>query len=301
MRTVRTVAIAAALLAAAAAPAAADGMYQPGVREVVPAPIPVPEPISVPAPIPVAEGYTYYLRADLGWAIQAGNPSFREQGNLFGAGPCPFCNAGAPFTFGQAPEFTANHASIDDIFFGSFGFGAYFLPHLRGDLTLDIRAPQHVSSATEYHYTSNFQFGGGFPINGTTTDNVRLSRVLGLASLYYDLLPHAWIQPYIGGSVGIAYTDASWVHANTEVPVGFIGTQTVIGTATAQRYGFAAAATAGVVYDIDQHWSVDCNYRAVYIDGVSIPAAFSNGQASRGVVGAQWEHEVRVGLRLNVW
>ncbi len=47
----------------------------------------IPAPIPVPAPVPIPEGFTYYLRGDIGWGF-AGDPSFSESGAVYGTPPC---------------------------------------------------------------------------------------------------------------------------------------------------------------------------------------------------------------------
>ena len=64
-----------ALLSATAGAQAGDFSYGAGLRDRVDVPAPIP----VPAPMPVPEGFTYYLRADLGWSFSSA-PSFSETG-----------------------------------------------------------------------------------------------------------------------------------------------------------------------------------------------------------------------------
>ena len=75
-----------ALLAATAGAQAGDFSYGAGLRDRVDVPAPIP----VPAPMPVPEGFTYYLRADLGWSFAAA-PSFSETGAALRHSPrCPY-------------------------------------------------------------------------------------------------------------------------------------------------------------------------------------------------------------------
>ena len=73
------------LLAATAGAQAGDFSYGAGLRDRVDVPAPIP----VPAPMPVPEGFTYYLRADLGWSFAA-DPSFSESGATLGTLPTTF-------------------------------------------------------------------------------------------------------------------------------------------------------------------------------------------------------------------
>src|ERR1700730_11320489 len=114
-----------ALLAATGAAQARDFSFGSGLRDRVEGSAPIP----VPAPMPVPEGFTYYLRADLGWSF-ATAPSFSETGAIYGTPPTTFTYSGL-----------SNHTvSADDVFIGTIGAGAYFTPYLRGDLPLDFRS-----------------------------------------------------------------------------------------------------------------------------------------------------------------
>src|SRR6185436_12255136 len=86
----KTAFVALGALVAVSVPAAADGIKDVGV----------PAPIPVPGAIPVREGFSYYLRADLGYAWAANNASFSENGSLFGTGAPPFRSV-PPFAFGS--------------------------------------------------------------------------------------------------------------------------------------------------------------------------------------------------------
>ena len=97
----------------------------------------IPAPIPVPAPVPIPEGFTYYLRGDIGWGF-AGDPSFSESGAQSGI---------VPLSYGA---FSGRGASADDVFLGRIGAGAYFTPHLRGDITLDFRGAQEVNAIATY-------------------------------------------------------------------------------------------------------------------------------------------------------
>ncbi len=58
---------------------------------------------------------------------------------------------------------------------------------------------------------------------------------------------------------------------------------------------------AGVTIARDHAWALDVGYRALYMDGGEVTTTLSNGDVSRVDIGSQWEHQVRVGLRVNLW
>ncbi len=114
------------------------GGYQPRIKDAseIPAPIPV------PAANPIAEGFSYYLRVDGGWSTTASQPSFSEMGRTYAA----------PATF------TSRGSETPDIAFGGIGFGAYFTPMLRGDVTLELRSSRDTNTTGTYTYGTTNAF-----------------------------------------------------------------------------------------------------------------------------------------------
>jgi len=289
----------AALLAATASAQAQEFngaiRYGAGLKEYVPAPVPAP--IPVPMAMPVSEGFTYYLRADLGWSFSK-EASFSESGNLFGSGTDAPFTAAAPFAFGAASGFTSNTTSVDDVLTGTIGAGVYLSPRFRSDLTLDFRGKQNLESNATYSYASTT--GAAGTITGTTADSLKVSSMVGLVNLYWDLLPRGTFSPYIGGGIGFVYNDIDWTHLGTEVSTSGAA-RTITGSGKDTKFGLAAALTAGVTFAFSHQWALDVNYRALYLDGGEVAMNFSTGESSKASLDDHWEHQVRVGLRMNIW
>lgn len=252
------------------------GSYSPRIKDTsdIPAPIPV------PAANPIGEGFSYYLRVDGGWSTTAGDPSFTEVGRSYG---------GAGF---GSSVFTSQRAETQDIGFGGIGAGAYFTPMLRGDVTFEIRS----SRDTEVYGT--YRFGA---VNGSLQDSFHVQSTVGLVNGYIDLLPRGRISPYVGAGVGFAYHNIHRTYLARETGSA---TPTVSGETEgnrATRVGLAAAGMAGVTYAFDHRWALDVNYRALYMQGVSVTTNLSNGNISKAALGDSWEHQVRIGLRFNIW
>lgn len=290
----------------AGGPAAAEGLsygtglkgmlddtprWNAGLKDVA-----VPAPIPVPGVHPIPEGFNYYLRADLSWGMNGSSPSFSESGNIFGAGPAPFASTTGQFLFGQAPQFGPASSSIDDVLSGNIGFGAYFTPHLRGDITLDFRGKQGFDSSTAYSYAST----SGGTVDGVVRDTFRVSGTAALANLYLDILPRGAFTPYIGAGIGFVYNDLDYTHRDTAVWSGG-GARLVTGASKDNNAGLAAALMAGVSVSLHHSWAVDVGYRALYLDGGDVTTILSDGQRTKVSLDEQWEHQVRVGLRWNLW
>lgn len=290
----------------AAGPAAAEGLsYGAGLKSIFDETprwsaglkdLAVPAPIPVPGAHPIAEGFTYYLRADLSWGMNGSEPSFSENGNTFGAGPAPFAATTGSFVYGQAPGFGPASTSIDDVLSGNIGVGAYFTPRLRGDITLDFRGKQSFDSTTSHGYTS---ISGG-TVDGVVFDTFKMSSTVALANLYFDILPRGAFTPYIGAGIGFTYNDLDHGHSATEVWSGGASRVTT-GASKDTNVGLAAALMAGVTLSLHHSWAVDVGYRALYLDGGDVTTILSDGQTTKVSLGDQWEHQVRVGLRWNIW
>jgi opacity protein-like surface antigen len=281
-----------ALLAATAGAEAQTLGYGGGLKDHVAVPAPIP----VPAPVPIPEGFTYYLRADIGFGWVADVPGFTETGNLFGTAPGSFA-AAAPFTSTGAP-FGPRSNNIDDVVTGTLGFGAYFSPRLRGDLTLDFRNDQNFESTSSYSYTSATAPGG--TVTGTVREQIKINSVVGLANLYLDILPRGAFSPYVGAGIGFVYNDMERQHVNTETPVPGAAAGTFTAVAKNKEAVLAAALMGGVTFAFDHRWAIDVNYRALFLDGGSV-SLVPSGQTSRIELEEHWEHQVRVGLRYNIW
>jgi opacity protein-like surface antigen len=289
-----------ALLAAAGPAQAGDFSFGAGLKALEASELPmpawglgmrdrveVPAPIPVPAPMPVPEGFTYYLRVDLGWSFEP-DPSFSESGALYGTTlPVPYSGL------------TGAGVTADGVLGGTIGFGAYLTPRFRGDLTLDFRGEQEIVATATYT-------DAGPPVAdpGLVTDRMKVSRVVGLVNAYWDLMQRGRFTPYVGAGIGLVYNDISRTHLTTEDDGG--GTLTTVkqGASKKTNVGLAAALMAGASFSIDPTWAIDVNYRALYLEGGSVTTTLTTAgpsETSTASLGDVWEHQIRVGLRFNIW
>jgi opacity protein-like surface antigen len=206
----------------------------------------------------------------------------------------------APFAFGQAP-FGPISRDVDDVLHGTVGVGAYFARHLRGDITLDFRGKQGFDATAVYSYPSSV--GGaltGNTVNGVVAETFRVRGTVAMINGYVDILPRGIFSPYVGAGVGFVYYDVDRLHVNTETHGGI--SRTIREAGKDSDWGLAAALMAGVSMAVDQRWVLDVGYRAQYLDEASVELDLPpNGRTSKATIGAQWEHQVRVGVRFNIW
>jgi opacity protein-like surface antigen len=280
--------IALGALAAASSPAGADGMKD----------MAVPAPIPVAAPIPVPEGFSYYLRADIGWGW-AKTRSFSETGAVYGEDSLtgPFTSSAIPFSSGN-----------EGTFGGTIGFGAYLAPRIRGDLTLDFRQDKLNVFSGNYAYAPS----PGFAVAGSVQDSLKVSSAVGLVNGYIDLLPRGFFSPYVGAGIGAVYNQITRSYLNSETLLdgtgATAGARSRVGSGKENNLDLAAALMAGVSIAFDHRWALDIGYRALYMGGssatVTTPSFVSvltPTQHSTATLGDTWEHQVRVGLRWNIW
>lgn len=259
---------------------------------------PIPAPIPVPAPTPVPEGFSYYIRTDFAYGLNAGDPSFSESGRRFGANsPAASFSTTSPFSFGGS-QFSSIANHTENSISGGLGFGAYFTPRFRGDMTLEFRGDKTTTVDATYSYTS------GIPaaVSGSLRDRLQVRSALGMVNGYYDILPRGGFTPYVGAGVGFAYNQFTRTYLDSET--GNNTAQFLSGSAKGNNVTFVAALMGGATFAFDHRWAIDLNYRALYMQGFDtslVVPGLTTAQTSQARYGDAWEHQVRVGLRFNIW
>ncbi|MFM9846222.1 MAG: outer membrane protein [Hyphomicrobiaceae bacterium] len=257
----------------------------------------------VPAPAPVPETFKWYVRADLGMGLQH-DLSISENGLLFG--DTATTEAAAPF--GMSSSWFND--DFDTFFVGGVGVGMYFSPRWRGDITVDART---ATSADADAANSFAQFSGGVATGNTVRQTIRedtdVRNTVALANLYYDLSQRgSGVTPYIGAGFGFAVRSIDRDHLTTEVIDDGIGGltpgNTYSGTGKAHQVAPAAAVMAGLAYSVSPGTVIDIGYRFTWIGSVDMSTRISNGTDtynSRLTIGDSFDHQIRAGLRWNVW
>jgi opacity protein-like surface antigen len=122
---------------------------------------------------------------------------------------------------------------------------------------------------------------------------------VGLFNAYWDLAPRGSWTPYIGVGAGFVYNQIDRNYVSTLDAGGADQS----GSGGGSNFGLAAALMAGVSVSWSHTWVLDIGYRALYMDGGDLVTPIAGGSAtpSRVEIGSQWEHQLRVGLRANLW
>ncbi len=266
--------------------------------------------VPVPMPITYEETYKWYLRGDIGTA-------FKNSGTL--------ANEGMPLNL-ISPNEWQNQSIV------SFGFGKYLTPSFRAEFTVDYHSDRQVANRnpiTADAVITKSQTTAGPPVvtevdvglyHGVQDENIKYSNSTFMLSGYYDLINRGSFRPFVGLGIGIARHQISRVGADiyTCDPTSSISTVTInavvtpntcggllttpiIETTKAENtgYGLAAHATAGISYDLSPriHW--DTAYRLMWQSGHM--AVFSSAGVNGVRLGDQFNHEVRTGVRWDIW
>lgn len=266
-RTRLTSCLAAAMLTTSGAAIAAD--YDP--------PIFVEE---APSLVPVEIGSGWYLRGDVGYSLKSKAGSFGYR--TFNAGP--------PITYGSG---TFDTASVSNGFSFGAGFGYHFNDWLRADATIERFKLDFDGTR------SNYPQAGWRTVDAASAVAYSL-----MINGYVDLGTFSGITPYAGA--GIGYTHVKWNGLNSAVydaADAFTGNVAHGGIGS---WRFTYALMAGVAYDITDNMKIDLGYKFRRVANGNMHG-WNAANAAAGATGIQGrdgtlnQHEVRIGLRYDLW
>ena len=302
-----------ATVASLAAPAmAADMKGEYGARTIGSYPA-----VPVPAPIPIPDTFQWYIRGDAGYSL-------KSSGNLSVEGT-PKLNLAGP----------GDH---DGPFTGSFAFGRYITPSLRAEFGIDVRNQQTIGRPGSYNFTTKTA-GPVDPVTGAATsdtntyladrqDTTTLASHTVMANMYYDVKTGSAFIPYIGAGLGVnvaqikrRFTETAnctkavndtdptlYVDPITGLPTGACGLNApaTLGPAGGAKgytaYGPAMALMVGTAVQLHPGVSLDAGYRLMWQGSTpSIAMGSVMGDISKISAGARTDHELRMGLRWDIW
>lgn len=215
--------------------------------------------------VPVEVGSGWYLRGDIGygWGDKSGKISYNV-------------NSGGIDYPGDT-----RHPDFKDNFNFGAGVGYRFTDYLRSDITVD--GFRSRLSATDPWSA------------GEVTGTADFSAISLMANGYVDLGTYSGFTPYVGAGLGYSYLNFS--DLATVLPNG--SQETISGSSD---WRFTYALMAGVAYDITKNMKLDVGYKYRHINGGDMfNGTASNGDIVTGSNGDLSTHEVRVGLRYEIW
>ncbi|WP_274627491.1 outer membrane protein [Arvimicrobium flavum] len=243
-----------------------------------------------PEVVPVEVGSGWYLRGDIGYVFSQKTDSYTYR--TFDAGTGTYGSARfdevdlkEPFTFGA-------------------GFGYHFNDLLRADFTVDgMRTRMNGQTFSALPCTPMLAGTGC-----RSEDRADVSAISFMANGYVDLGTVAGFTPYVGAGAG--YTYVSWSELDSKFycvggncPGSYLGLSENGG---AKEWRFTWQAMAGVAYAINKNLKVDLGYRYRQIEKGDM-FDWDAGSAAVGATGIQGrdgdleQHEVRIGLRYDLW
>jgi opacity protein-like surface antigen len=277
----------------------------------------------VPAPMPVEEHYKYYVGGGVGYTLRSSGDMDLTAGGVVG---------GLPF---------GGYGDMSGPFVFSMFAGRYITPTLRTEIGLDLRTAQNRSRSMSYDARLNGRMDFGTPTTPDyrtvsnnyavdRTEDVRLRNNTLMLNVYYDMNRGGRFNPYFGAGVGISHLqfarnsteNAVCVDGGTHPITGLPatcwgGTTPVLPTAVGiyssnaeTGFGLAAALMAGLTYNLSERTHLDVGYRLMYQGAKAAVSSASLGPCGNlcgatGIsimnVGSRVDHEIRTGLRWDLW
>lgn len=244
--------------------------------------------------VPVEVGNGWYLRGDIGYTF----------GTEFDSPVDYRIYDGITYT-----PATFTTSDFDNSFTLGIGVGYIFNRWLRVDGTIEGQKNDFsgtTTSATECV---------GDPAAPQTTcrseDSAMARTYSFLANVYGDLGTYAGFTPYVGAGAGVSLVQWDDLSSTTYCVDGTLlctlpSVRVTTAHAGINSWRFTYALMAGVSYDISRNLKVDVGYKFRHIAGGDM-FNFDGASIGAGATGVQgtdngWmQHEVRVGLRYELW
>jgi opacity protein-like surface antigen len=237
--------------------------------------------------VPVEVGSGWYLRGDIGYIVSqdTGRYTYSISDGV---------NSG---------NSSFNSASLDNDFTFGVGVGYQFNEWFRADATVDGFRSDFSGSTRS---ASPCSTDAAFDDTGCrSSDSADMSAISVMANGYVDLGTYAGFTPYVGAGLGFSYV--SWsdlgskyycVDGGAACPDSLVGSSSMGGESD---WRFTYALMAGAAYDLTNNWKVDVGYRYKQIDNGDMFSWASDGLSIKGKDSDLSQHEIRVGLRYEIW
>jgi len=234
-------------------------------------------------------GTGWYLRGDIGAGIIPANANSDFGGGDFDLGSPISVSVSAGRTYAEGFRLEANFNHFNGLS-GSSRNGYS-----------DCGTEDHDSNPA----TANIAVTGDCAV--TTVSNLNAASLM--ANVYMDFSQYWGVRPYVGAGLGaalVSWSSFNWTDTCTGTVTTDCGTGGGIGTntrdsgsfAAEENFTYAANIMAGVSYEISKEVTLDLGYRYTYLGDIGFAdTATSSGRN----IGAMDMHEVRVGVRYEIW
>jgi opacity protein-like surface antigen len=282
--------------------------------------------VPVPVPVPYEETFKYYIGGGFGWTFNSsGSMSIRADHQMPG----------------QPATWIDGYSQLQGPHVVSIVAGRYVTPSLRADYRAPQRPARssdtinyngQVKGAMQVLDNRVGSATLGTLVNSTQTnvygvtrsEDVSTQNHTFMLNAYYDLNRDGRFKPYIGAGIGLARRDVTRT-TNETVNGCSAGSNTVDATVNSCQFpfttgtplelpgairnsyeertgwGLAGSLMAGASYKLSERTSWDLGYRIMYQGGQVAVVSQSLGGFSSLNIGARLDHEVRTGLRFDIW
>ncbi len=244
----------------------------------------------------VEYGSGWYLRGDIGL-------SFSRDTNL-------------SYSTDFSRDYTSQ--STHSEYSAGVGFGYIFNDFLRADATFDVFSGGEWSGArTAATLLDPTGCGVGQTGNCFSNDSAEFEVTAASINGYVSLGRWGKLSPYAGAGLGVAHvqwsnysstpvceldpgeTCALGVHSGSLVTETFTGP--AVAFATEESINLAYALMLGVDYKMSEYWTADFGYRYTHVSGDVVLSSTVTGLPGDSEFDGLDFHEVRAGLRYEVW
>lgn len=242
--------------------------------------------------VPVEVGSGWYLRGDVGYIFDS------SIGGVDYTAYSPIDDINSPASF--------TSASFDPDFTWGGGFGYRFTDYFRADATVDGFWADFSGSTS-----SDLACDPVDPPADDTTcrseNSSEVSAISVMANGYVDLGTYVGFTPYVGGGLGMSYVSWNSLNDTTYCVDGAVDDCTITGAVGSTSHPgesgwrFTYALMAGVAYDISKNFKLDLGYRYRNIDGGDMFGWDSANNFGDGSTDNFQTHEVKLGLRYELW
>lgn len=269
--------------------------------------------VPVPAPMPYEDTYKYYIGGHIGWTFPgSGKASLSLPGAI------------SAYPTGTLPGLGKEEDHGPAVY--SLFFGRYITPSLRAELGIDIR-DQVSFGRTDQFYRAAFTAPGPGAGDSATNfydvsrnEDVKARYNTLMLNGYYDFNRGGRITPYVGAGVGISLLRVNRASSESSVCNNVLSSSTVAGITTPgctgapmpaegdrvtsraeDKVGVALSLMTGASIAMTErvHW--DIGYRLMWQGATVNVGTPALGGTSIVNIGTRLDHEIRTGLRFDIW
>jgi opacity protein-like surface antigen len=256
-----------------------------------------------PLPTIPGAGIPIYIRIDVSANVTSNPPAVREEGLVLGDRPEVIGRA----TVSEPIPLSQDWISEEFDGRGSFGVGIGLrLPGgFRIEGTVDRRHETAVSvegsDVTDIR-TPPIAFPAATDLYASTSERTEIGGALFMANGYFDIPISGPLKAYVGGGLGVAWTEFERENSTLMSAFGTGPGRRVLYEKTVREtdhdVSLAAAAAFGFSYVLSKEVELDVGYRYTHIEGASGDLDIA-GHTSTLSIGDEDQHEVRFGVRLS--